>query len=48
MLQGGKKSIFEAEKSIYSSSIKNLAVNSKEYLKLDPSSIPAEEKFFYE
>ena len=44
----GKKSIFEAEKSIYKSSIKNLAVNSKEYLKLDPKLIPAEEKFFYE
>ena len=45
--KGGKKSVFEAEKSIHRSTVKNLAVNSKEYLKLDPSSIPAEEKFFY-
>lgn len=43
-----KKSIFEPVKSIYKSSIKNLAVNSKDYLNLDPKSIPAEEKFFYD
>jgi ribosome biogenesis protein MAK21 len=42
-----KKSIFEPVKSIYSSSIKNLPVNSKDYLNLDPKSIPEEEKFFY-
>lgn len=42
-----KKSIFEPVKSIYKSSIKNLAVNSKEYLNLDYNQIPEEEKFFY-
>lgn len=45
--QGVKKSVFEPTKSIRKSTIKNMAVNSKEYLKLDPSQIPVEEQLFY-
>ena len=43
----GKKSVFQAVKSIRKSKVRNIAVNSDEYLKLDPSQIPEEEKFFY-
>jgi ribosome biogenesis protein MAK21 len=45
--KNGKKSVFEPVKSIYKSKIKNIPVNSEEYLKLDISEIPEEEKFFY-
>ena len=42
-----RKSVFEPVKSIKKSSIKNIPINSKEYLNLDISAIPEEEKFFY-
>ena len=42
-----KKSVFQPNRTIQKSSIKNLPVNSKEYLKLDPSQIPEDEKLFY-
>ncbi|RNA44224.1 CCAAT enhancer-binding zeta, partial [Brachionus plicatilis] len=42
-----KKSVFQPNRSIQKSAIKGMAVNSKEYLKLDPSKIPEDEKIFY-
>lgn len=42
-----KKSVFEPIKSIHKSKIKNLPINSEEYLKLNINEIPEEEKFFY-
>jgi hypothetical protein len=42
-----KKSIFEPVKSIHKSKVKHLPINSKEYLNLDQSRIPEEEKIFY-
>jgi hypothetical protein len=43
-----KKSVFEPVKSFHKSGIKNLPINSKEYLNLDKKKIPVEEKIFYE
>ncbi|CAF0778724.1 unnamed protein product [Brachionus calyciflorus] len=42
-----KKSVFQPNRTIQRSSVKNLAVNSKEYLKLEASQIPEDEKLFY-
>lgn len=42
-----KKSIFKPAKSMQKSSIRNLPINSKEYLSLDYNQIPEEEKIFY-
>lgn len=42
-----KKSVFQPNRTIQKSAIKDMPVNSKEYLKLDPSKIPENEKLFY-
>lgn len=42
-----KKSVFQPNRTIQKSAVKNMPVNSKEYLKLDPSKIPDDEKLFY-
>jgi hypothetical protein len=45
---GKQKSVFEPVKSTAkSSSIKNIPINSSEYLNLNYNSIPEEEKLFY-
>ena len=45
--QPTKKSVFEPVKSIHRSTIKNMPINSKEYLSLDYKQIPEEEKLFF-